>query len=188
VIGDHGTHVVDGGSFQAVTPLQNPIIAKWNNSNQLLHNLLRDEAGIELQPINPPYRVAYYYNEHVLQQTTLQKIANAGFDAILSCDVYLDIVPRDVNKGTTLLKLLAHLGIQRELTITCGDTLNDLSLFQTGLNSIAVGNSEPKLIAEITTLSNVYHSQQPGLLGILDGLQFFGKNQLLSLQDASSEH
>jgi HAD superfamily hydrolase (TIGR01484 family) len=174
---DHGTHVVEGLNFSPVNYIQDPIIKKWNNCSNLLKELLRDEVGLELQPLDPPYRVAYYYDQRFLQNTTLQKIQNAGFDAILSCDMYLDIVPRDVNKGSTLLKLLDYLGINRDLTIICGDSLNDLSLFETGLNSIAVGNSETKLITAIKSLDNVYHSELPGILGIIDGLRFFGKTQ-----------
>jgi len=185
VIGDHGTHIVDGESFHPIDHLQNPIIQKWNHGTYRLKALLRDEIGLELQPIDPPYRVAYYYDPHYLQETTLQKIREAGFDAILSSDMYLDIVPRGVNKGSTLLNLIDYLGINRELAITCGDSLNDLSLFQTGLKSIAVGNSEPKLIDEIKTLDNVYHSTYPGLLGIIDGLRFFDKLWLLNLNIAA---
>jgi len=178
IIGDHGTHVVDGGDFCPVASLQNPIIQKWNNSNTLLKELLKDETGIQLQPIDPPYRVAYYYDPDRLQNQTLQKIIHAGFDLIQSCDMYLDIVPRGVSKGSSLLNLIDYLGIQHEIVVTAGDSLNDLSLFQTGLKSIAVSNSEPKLIDQIKTLGNVHHSDFPGLLGILDGLQFYKKFQL----------
>lgn len=185
IIGDHGTHIVDGDRFHPIDHLQNPIIQKWNNGNRLLKELLRDEIGLQLQPLDPPYRVAYYYDENHLHNKTLEKIQDAGFDAILSCDMYLDILPRGVNKGSTLLNLLDYLEVNPELTITCGDSLNDLSLFQTGLKSIAVGNSEPKLIAEIKKLNNVYHSSFPGLLGIIDGLGFFEKMQLLHLNVAA---
>ena len=182
VMGDHGTHIVDGLNFNPVESLQNPIIQKWNNGNHTLRELLRDDVGIQLQPIDPPYRVAYYYDPDHLHEQTIQKIINAGFDAILSCDMYLDIVPRNVNKGSSLLNLLNHMGIQHETVITCGDSLNDLSLFQTGLKSIAVGNSEPKLITEIKNLNldNVYHSTFPGIMGIIDGLHFYEKNQLFN--------
>ena len=104
---------------------------------------------------------------------------------ILSCDMYLDILPHDVNKGSTLLTLLDYLGVNRELAITAGDSLNDLALFQTGLKSIAVGNSEPKLIEKIKTLTNVYHSTHDGLLGVIDGLNFFEKMQLFELNTAA---
>lgn len=178
VIGDHGTHLADGTHFQPIEHLQQPIIKKWNNGNQLLKKLLQHDKGIQLQPIDPPYRVAYYYDPHHFQDQTVQKIIQAGFDVIQSCDRYLDIVPPGVNKGSSLLNILNDLNIEHDLVITCGDSLNDLSLFQTGLKSIAVGNSEPKLMTEVKKLSNVYQSTYPGVLGILDGLHFYGKIQL----------
>ncbi|MBA2654059.1 MAG: HAD-IIB family hydrolase [Gammaproteobacteria bacterium] len=180
VIGDHGTHIVDGTTFSPVEHLQNPIIEKWNNANDRLKELLRDDKGIQLQPIDPPYRVAYYYEPSTLEDVTLQKIADAGCDTILSCDVYLDIVPKGVNKGSTLLQLLKSLDVNAETVITSGDSLNDLSLFQTGLKSIAVGNAEPKLLTAIKELSNVYSSKFPGLLGIIDGLKFFERMELFA--------
>ena len=184
VIGDHGTHIVDGVNFDVVAHLQDPIIQKWNNGNSVLRQLLQNESGVRLQPIDPPYRVAYYYDPKRLQNQTLQKISDAGFDVIQSCDMYLDIVPRGVNKGSSLLNILHDLKIDHETVITCGDSLNDLSLFQTGLKSIAVGNSEPKLIAEIQELKNVYHSSLPGLLGIIDGLQWHEKMHFFNIAEA----
>lgn len=181
VIGDHGTHVVDGTYFYPVESLQNPIIQRWNNGSGLLTELLRDEVGIQLQPINPPYRVAYYYDPDLLQSQTLEKITNAGFDFVQSCDMYLDILPKGVSKGSTLLNLIKYLDINPEIVITSGDSLNDLSLFQTGLKSIAVSNSEPKLLEKINKLNNVYASPFPGLLGVMDGIQFYDKFHLFSL-------
>jgi hydroxymethylpyrimidine pyrophosphatase-like HAD family hydrolase len=178
VIGDLGTHIVEGVNFYPLEPLQNPIIQKWNNSNCALRELLRDDAGLHLQPIDPPYRVAYYYDPNLLQEQTLEKIITAGFDVIQSSEMYLDIVPRDVNKGSSLLSLIDYLNVDREIVITSGDSLNDLSLFQTGLKSIAVSNSEPKLIDEIKKLTNVYLSDCPGLLGVIDGLQFYERAHL----------
>jgi HAD superfamily hydrolase (TIGR01484 family) len=177
VIGDHGTDIADGVNFDPVEDLQNPIIRKWNNSNDMLRELLQEEVGIRLQPIDPPYRVAYYYDPDLLKNQTLEKITKAGFDFILSCDMYLDILPRGVNKGLSLLNLINYLNITPEIVITAGDSLNDLSLFQTGLKSIAVSNSEPKLLEEIKKLNNVYPSGFPGLLGIIDGLRFYEQFQ-----------
>lgn len=180
VIADHGTHIVDGINFAPIEHLQNPIIKKWNNSNNRLKQLLQYETALQLQPIDPPYRVAYYYDPDTLQEKTLEKISTAGFDAILSCEMYLDIVPQGVNKGSSLLNLLNSLQLNHDNVITCGDSLNDLSLFETGLKSIAVGNSEIKLVAAIKNLANVYHSSFSGLQGIVDGLHFYKKNAILS--------
>src|SRR5579871_6302813 len=70
VLGDHGTHIVDGTDFSPVEPLQAAIALAWNNGNQTLKELLRNEPGIRLQPIAPPYRVAYYYDPHRLDSPT----------------------------------------------------------------------------------------------------------------------
>lgn len=173
VLGDHGTEIVEGAHFRQIAELQEPIIKQWNNGNHTLKELLHNERGLQLQPIDPLYRVAYYYDPYQLEDQTLEKIENAGFDCIQSCEMYLDIVPKGVNKGSSLLRILNHLNIDHERVITCGDSLNDLSLFQTGLKSIAVGNSEPKLVAAIHSLKNVYLSNCAGLSGILDGLRFY---------------
>jgi HAD superfamily hydrolase (TIGR01484 family) len=180
VIGDHGTEIAEGGSFQQIAALQEPIVKKWNNGCHKIKELLRYERGLSLQPMNPPYRVAYFYDPAQFQEKTLAKIRDAGFDFIQSCEMYLDIVPNGVNKGSSLLELISYFNIEKETVITCGDSLNDLSLFHTGLKGIAVGNSEPKLVAEIQDLKNVYHSNLPGLSGILDGLRFYKQTHLFS--------
>lgn len=178
VIGDHGTEIVEGSSFKQITELQEAIIKQWNKGSPRLKELMQNEKGLRLQPINPLYRIAYYYDPYQFEEQTLEKITSAGFDYIQSCEMYLDIVPQGVNKGASLLNLLSYLNIDSEIAITCGDSLNDLSLFQTGLKSIAVGNSEPKLVSEIKQLANVYHSNFSGLSGIIDGLHFYKQNQL----------
>ena len=94
VLGDHGTHIVDGAKFSPIDYLQDAIASTWDNGNQALRDLLRQEPGIRLQPIDPPYRVAYYYDPHQLEGRTLEKIDQAGYDCILSCDAYLDILTK----------------------------------------------------------------------------------------------
>ena len=180
IIGDHGTEIADGMNFKQIDTLQEPIIKKWHQGNTQLKDLLQNERGLQLQPINPAYRIAYYYDPHQFQEQTLEKIKSAGFDYIQSCEMYLDIVPKGVNKGSSLINILSHLQIDHGRVITCGDSLNDLSLFQTGLKSIAVGNSEPKLVDEIKHLRNVYHSSFPGLSGIIDGLRFYKQTSFFS--------
>lgn len=173
VIGDHGTEIAEGTSFKQIAALQEPIIQMWGAGGNQLKEQLQQEKGLTLQPINPPYRLAYYYDPYHFQEQTLAKITNAGFDYIQSCETYLDIVPKGVNKGSSLLNILSHLNLNHDIVITCGDSLNDLSLFQTGLKSIAVGNSEPKLVLAIKELKNVYYSSHRGLSGIIDGLGYY---------------
>ena len=175
IIGDVGTTVYEGKTLKPVAEVQNWIANIWGNSSEFAQQLLVDEPGLTLQPLSPEYRVSYYYQPDQNQQRIIQKIQDAGFQCITSADKYLDILPKGVAKGSTLLQLIDLLNLSPQQVITSGDSLNDLPLFETGLNSIAVGNSELKLVEKIQTLKNVYYSDLPGVTGIWDGLQYYGK-------------
>ncbi|OAB62240.1 alpha,alpha-trehalose-phosphate synthase [Leptolyngbya valderiana BDU 20041] len=175
IIGDVGTSVTCGKTFEPLAEVQNWISDRWQNANARVKALLKDEPGLNLQPIEPQYRVSYYYDPDAFRDSTLDKLENAGFDAILSADRFLDVMPKGVAKGPTLLKTLAALALETDHTVVAGDTLNDLSLFDTGLKGIAVGNAEPKLVDRVQQMPHVYISQHPGASGIWDGLKYHGK-------------
>lgn len=175
IIGDVGTTVASGKDFAPLDVVQNWIAEQWGDSGDRVRELLQDEPGLERQPGTPRYRVSYYYDEKRLSPTTLDKIDRAGFDVIQSDDRFLDVMPRGVAKGSTLLKTLAALGLARDRTVVAGDTLNDRSLFETGLNGIVVGNAEAKLQAFARDRANVYVSSEPGASGIWEGLKHYGK-------------
>ncbi|NJL02822.1 MAG: HAD-IIB family hydrolase [Spirulinaceae cyanobacterium RM2_2_10] len=174
VIADVGTTVIDGRTWQPLTAVQAWIDHGWDHANERVRSLLAAEPGLRPQPIAAPRRVSYYYEPDRLQTATLDKIRAAGFDYILSAERYLDVLPAGVCKGTTLLKLLTAIDATGDRTITAGDTLNDLSLFATGLRGIAVGNAEPCLRRALRAYNNVYISPYPGTAGIWDGLRHFG--------------
>ena len=179
IIGDVGTTIVNGKTFEPISAVQDWIIKQWDNANEQVKNLLANEPGLKLQSVNPDYRVSYYYDSAILQPSTIQKVIDAGFDCIISSyDIYFyfDVMPKGVSKGPTLLKFLSEINFNANNTIACGDTLNDLSLFETGLKGIAVGNSEPRLIEKIQIMENVYHSPYSGVMGIWDGLKVYGKD------------
>lgn len=173
IIGDVGTTIYEGKTLTPVAQVQNWIADLWGNSSEFALKILANEPGLTLQPIAPKYRVSYYYQPHQNQDRIIKKIQDAGFDCITSADKYLDILPKGVAKGSTLLKLMNYLKIASHQVITSGDSLNDLSLFETGLKSIAVGNSELKLVEKIKPLKNVYYSNLPGVTGIFDGIQYY---------------
>lgn len=174
IIGDVGTSVTEGQTFAPVSEVQDWIAQTWNESGDRVRSLLSDEPGLELQPVTPKYRVSYYYDTEKLQPSTLDKIEAAGFDYILSADRFLDVMPQGIAKGSTLLKTLKTLDLDGDRTVVAGDTLNDRSLFETGLNGIVVGNAEPKLKEFARSKSQVYISPEPGAAGIWDGLKYYG--------------
>lgn len=173
VIGDVGTTVVDGRSFEPVASLQSEIARRWGDATARVTALLDGTPGLTLQPTGFRYRVSYYYDPAVLRPDVPRRIEAAGFDCLLSADTYLDVLPKGIAKGATLLRLLDVLSLPAERVLVAGDTLNDLSLFETRLKGVAVGNAEPKLLEAIANFDWVYRSTQPGAAGILDALRHF---------------
>jgi len=85
------------------------------------------------------------------------------------------VLPGGVDKGRALLAVLEHFRIAPECVLACGDTLNDLSLFRTGLCAVAVGGSEPALLTATRGAAKVLHARARGAGGITEAiLHFFG--------------
>ena len=174
IIGDVGTTIVHGHDFTPVDEVQRWVDAQWGDANDQVLALLDGEPGLELQPVMGERRVSYYYDPAALQASTLAKIEDAGFDVITSADLYLDVLPRGVAKGPTLTRLVESLALPADAVLVAGDTLNDLSLFQTAFRGVAVGNSEPALIDAIAGLEAVHHPKRHGCAGIADAIDHFG--------------
>jgi hydroxymethylpyrimidine pyrophosphatase-like HAD family hydrolase len=62
--------------------------------------------------------------------------------------------------------------------VTAGDTLNDLAMFETGLQSVMVGNAEAGLLAALPRLPRTYRARGHGCEGIVEGLHHFGFGHL----------
>lgn len=173
IVGDVGTSVFDGETLQPVPELESHIAERWRNANDRVMALLYNEPGLRLQSTPFRHRVSYDYDPAVLSPRTVAKVEALGFDCLLSADRFFDVLPSGVSKGPTLTRLVEKLGLSSEAVLVAGDTMNDLSLFQTGFKGVAVGNSEPRLKTAVQRLPNVYRSQLPGAAGIADALNHF---------------
>lgn len=175
VIGDVGTTVVAGRDFAPVEHIESWIATQWGDAGETVRALLENEPGLELQPTPFRYRVSYYWDPKAWDPQVAERIEALGLDCLTSADTYLDVLPKGVSKGPTLERLIAHLELERERVLVAGDTLNDLSLFHTGLPGVAVGNAEAALLERVAPLSNVYVSAHPGAAGIRDAIAALGK-------------
>ena len=54
--------------------------------------------------------------------------------------------------------------------LCAGDTLNDLSMLESGLPAVAVGNSEADLKARLDGCETVYHARAHGAAGIIEAI------------------
>lgn len=101
-------------------------------------------------------------------------LEDLGVDVLVSANVFLDVLPRGVNKGSTLRRVLSWVGVDESDCVVAGDSLNDLALFETGLRGIAVGNCEPALAQRVAGMEQVYQARGIGAEGILEGLRHYG--------------
>jgi len=172
IVGDVGTSVVVGPEWTPHADLQRWIDESWPGPERAA-KILEGRASLAPQRVFGGRRLSYFYANHVDAAKAAAEIEAAGYAALLSANVYFDVLPRGVNKGQTLLRLLAHEGCTRERVLCAGDTLNDLSLFETGLRGVAVGNSEAPLREAVADLSNVYLARRHGAGGIAEAISHF---------------
>lgn len=103
-----------------------------------------------------------------------ERLAGLDVDVLVSANVFLDVLPRGVDKGSTLRRVLEWLGAPDGTCVVAGDSLNDLALFRTGLRGIAVGNCEPALRRSVAELASVYQASAEGVDGVIEGLSHHG--------------
>ncbi len=115
-------------------------------------------------------------NSSVLEklQTELDR-ENSTYKIIFSSDRDVDILPRNADKGLAITYLREHLQIPVELTLVCGDSGNDISLFQQGTLGVIVSNARSELIDWYSSnrRSNLYLASSSYAEGILEGLRYF---------------
>jgi HAD superfamily hydrolase (TIGR01484 family) len=171
VIGDVGTTIATGENLEPLEALEAEIAAAWGGRGEEVRRMLDGQPGLTLQPTPFRYRVSYDYSPDEFDHSVVPRIEDAGFDVLISADRFLDVLPPGVAKGPTLLRLIDHLSLKKDRVLVAGDTLNDLSLFETGLQGVAVGNSEPALKARLEDCETVYHSEGFGAAGILEAIE-----------------
>ena len=103
-----------------------------------------------------------------------------GIDALLrhhglACELvyssaeHLDVLPQGINKGTAVRRLAAEWGIGAESIIVCGDTANDLAMFQQGFRGVVVANARDEL-KRLAGQERVYLAESSHAAGVLEGV------------------
>ncbi len=67
-----------------------------------------------------------------------------GFHRIDYHNGWYEVVPTGHDKGSAMLRMLAHLGMPVERSIAVGDSENDVSMLRLTPNSVAMGNGRAK--------------------------------------------
>jgi sucrose-6F-phosphate phosphohydrolase len=111
-------------------------------------------------------------NEALLHQIHTA-LLTAGHSArpVYSRNLYLDIIPERAGLGMAVKFLVDSLILAPNQVFVCGDSGNDIDLFQYGFRGIVVGNAshELKRAVELRAwFSHAYHAA-----GLLEGLQHY---------------
>ncbi|HEY9770619.1 MAG TPA: sucrose-phosphate phosphatase [Coleofasciculaceae cyanobacterium] len=128
-----------------------------------------------------PFKISYYLAEAVAAETISQlksALSERGYEIklIYSAGQDLDLLPKNGDKGLAVQFLRRRWDISPKKTIVCGDSGNDISMFQGQEKSLIVSNAKPELLQwyEVNSDRNNYLAKSPCAGGILEGLKHFG--------------
>lgn len=172
IICDVGATIVNGLTLEPVQPLQSAIEEKWPGPLNI-YNKLQHVTGLVRQEVPQMRRCSFFYDSDTDLGEVYSVADEIGCDVLLSAEKFIDILPPGINKGFSLQQLIHLLKIAPEDILVAGDTLNDLSLFQTGFKGVVVGGAEQKLLVATKDMGNVHQAIKPGCGGILEAIDHF---------------
>lgn len=174
LIGDVGTSVSSGPQYAPLPPLERWLDAAWPaDAAARIERQMQAHPQLRPQAVLSGRRRSYLFDNPAQTHAARHAMHGVGFDTLLSDNQYFDVLPRGVQKGPTLLRTLRALGLPAHRTLVAGDTLNDLSMFRTGLSGVAVANREPALERALRGAPHVHLSRHPGAAGVLEALRRF---------------
>lgn len=88
---------------------------------------------------------------------------------------FIEIMPKNVDKASSLDKMLETVGMTRENAICCGDGFNDVSMIKYAGIGVAMGNAQPvvKEAADYITATN----DEDGLVQVIDRFILGGQDR-----------
>lgn len=106
-------------------------------------------------------------NELKKEKLSAQVIFSSGRD--------VDILPVNANKGNATNYLQKQLKITPENTLVCGDSGNDIHLFEQNVKGVIVNNAQPELLKWYYNNGNANHYLAKSICadGILEAIHYF---------------
>ena len=173
IIADVGATLVHGDSLQPIQQLQSVVDARWPGETQVASAI--EPFGLERQDVPQARRCSYFCTPEQAANPALREIADElGCDLLYSAELYLDFLPKGVNKGSSLQALADWLELSHDQVLAAGDTLNDLSMLSSSFHGVCVGQSETALLEATNHHSRTLHAERPGCGGILEAFAHFG--------------
>lgn len=171
IIGGVGTEIFDVSADRRL-PLWPPAPFGWNP--HIVRTICESHHALTPQPEDfvSYYKVSYYGRDLdcAFLERLRRRLAQAGqqVSIVYSSSRDLDVVPRDVHKGTAAAFLAQHWRISAQRVIVAGDSGNDARIFERGFRGIVVGNALP----ELRSLKGpyVYHATAEFAAGVMEGV------------------
>lgn len=177
VVGDVGTTIAQVTEARKIAPipaLEDDIAGRWGDNGAAVRAALEGHPGLTLQPTEFRYRVSYDLTPDAFRpEAAVAQVQALGLDHLISDNRYFDVLPKGVSKGPSLRRLVSHLGLDERTILCAGDTMNDLSMLQCGLKSVAVGGSEAALLDQVRNVPMCYEATAIGAAGILEAVRHF---------------
>ncbi len=184
IIADVGATLLkwEDDAFVPVMPIQNEIARNWPGRD-VVQGRTAGLAGLQLQEVPQERRCSFFYENTGVLEAAKQIADELGLEILTSAGKYLDFLPAGVSKGNSLMELLKSEQLPEDKVLVAGDTLNDLSLMQTGYRGVVVNNGEQALkkavalqnIARVT--QQIYFADLEGPNGILEAIRYHGFDQ-----------
>ena len=150
-------------------------LAHWDGDR--VRSILAEVERLEPQDeeFQSDYKVSYFLHDAApeeLERIRLQLLEQSiRAELVYSSHRDLDVLPLGCNKGTSAEYVAHYLGFERSDVIVCGDSANDIAMFDCGFAGVVVGNAHPELKALDGPL--VYQSTGDYAAGVLEGVEYW---------------
>jgi hydroxymethylpyrimidine pyrophosphatase-like HAD family hydrolase len=87
----------------------------------------------------------------------------------------VDVLPERAGKGNAAAYLADYWQFPRKQVIVCGNSGNDLTMYQQGFRGVVVANGHEEL--KRLPDANVYYSRKSFARGVIDGVEYWSHRQ-----------
>ncbi len=139
----------EGAYIERTTPEFMSEVSKYYQRNTVVEDLTKVEDDILKIAVND------FNNIETTTYDSISKFTN-DFQVSTSSKIWLDIMPKGVNKGEAVEFLQKQFGVTPEETMVFGDYLNDYEMLEAASHSYAMANAHTDIlqVANYQTKSN----------------------------------
>ncbi len=78
---------------------------------------------------------------------------------------FIEVMPKNIDKASSIDRMLSSVGLLRENTICCGDGFNDMTMIEYGGIGVAMGNAKPEVKAKADYITG--SNDEDGLVEVI---------------------